>query len=93
MYISYHDVNVVATITELSRIKNLDLSYIGRDEVDEKVQVEFEVEVDGVQGNVYSWKEYRTINRREQIEFHIGARDWRESMVIKEYIVRELGKL
>ena len=93
MYISYHDVNVVSTINQLSRIKNLDLSYIGLDEVDEKVQVEYEVEVNGVRGTIYSWKEYRVIGRREQIEFHIGARDWRESMVIKEYIVKKLNNL
>ena len=90
MYISYHDVNVVATINELSRIKNLNISYIALDEVNEKVQIELEVEVNGVQGNVYAWKEYRKINRRERIEFHIGARDWVESMVIKEYIVNQL---
>ena len=90
MYISYHDVNVVSTINQLSRIKNLNISYIALDEVNEKVQIELEVEVNGVQGNVYAWKEYRKINRRERIEFHIGARDWRESMVIKEYIVNQL---
>ena len=90
MFISYHDVNVVSTINQLSRIKNLNISYIALDEVNEKVQIEFEVEVNGVQGNVYAWKEYRKINRRERIEFHIGARDWVESMVIKEYIVNQL---
>ena len=90
MYISYHDVNVVSTINQLSRIKNLNISYIALDEVNEKVQIEFEVEVNGVQGNVYAWKEYRKINRRERIEFHIGARDWVESMVIKEYLVNQL---
>ena len=93
MYISYHDVNVLATTNQLSRIKNLDLSYIGLDEVDEKTQVYFEVEVGDVRGTVYAWKEYRKINRREQIEFHIGGRDWIESMVIKEYIVKQLAKL
>ena len=90
MFISYHDVNVVSTINQLSRIKNLNISYIALDEVNEKVQIELEVEVNGVQGNVYAWKEYRVIGRSEQIEFHIGAGDWRESMVIKEYIVNQL---
>ena len=90
---SYHDVNVVSTINELSRIKNVDLYHIECEEVNEKVQAEFDVEVNGVRGTIYCWKEYRVIGRREQIEFHIGARDWRESMVIKEYIVKKLNNL
>jgi hypothetical protein len=90
---SYHSVNVVSTINELSRIDNVNLDLINLNDVDDKVQVEFEVEVGDVRGYVYAWKEYRVIGRREQIEFHIGAIDWIESMVIKEYIVKELMSL
>ena len=87
---SYHSVNITSTINELSRIDNVNISYIALDEVNEKVQVELDVEVGDVRGSIYAWKEYREINRREQICFHIGARDWIESMVIKEYIVKQL---
>jgi len=87
---SYHDVNIVSTINELSRIKNVDLYHIELEEVSDKVQVEYEVEVGDVRGTVYSWKEYRVIGRREQIEFHIGGRDWVECMVIKEYLINQL---
>lgn len=90
---SFHDVEVVATTNQLSRIKNVDLYHIELEEVNEKVQIEFDVEVGNVRGTVYAWKEYRKINRQEQIEFHIGARDWRESMIIKEYIVKKLNNL
>ena len=90
---SYHDVNIVSTINELSRISDVSLYYIEEDEVQDKVQVEFDVEVGDVRGTVYAWKEYRKINRREQIEFHIGGRDWVESMVIKEYLVKQLNNL
>jgi len=90
---SYHSVNIVSTINELSRIADVSLYYIEEDEVQDKVQVEFDVEVGDVRGTVYAWKEYRKINRREQIEFHIGGRDWVESMVIKEYLVKQLNNL
>ena len=90
MYSSYHDVNIVATVNELSRIDNVNLNHIDLNDISDKVQVEYEVEVGDVRGTVYAWKEYRKINRRERIEFHIGARDWVESMVIKEYIVNQL---
>ena len=90
MYTSYHDVNIVATVNELSRIDNVNLNHIDLKDVSDKVQVEFSVEVGDVRGTVYAWKEYRVIGRRERIEFHIGGRDWVESMVIKEYIVNQL---
>jgi len=90
---SYHDVNIVSTINELSRIKNVDLYHIELEEVNDKVQIEFDVEVGDVRGTVYAWKEYRKNNRQEQIEFHIGGRDWIESMVIKEYLVKKLNNL
>ena len=90
---SYHSVNIVATINELSRIADVNLYHIECEEVDDKVQVEFDVEVGDVRGTVYAWKEYRVIGRREQIEFHIGGRDWIESMVIKEYLVKKLNNL
>ena len=90
---SYHSVNVVSTINELSRIDNVNLDHIDLNDISDKVQVHFDVEVGDVRGNVYAWKEYRVIGRREQIEFHIGARDWVESMVIKEYLVKQLAKL
>ena len=93
MYSSYHDVNIVATVNELSRIDNVNLNHIDLKDVSDKVQVEYEVEVGDVRGTVYAWKEYRKINRREQIEFHIGGRDWIESMVIKEYLVKQLNNL
>ena len=87
---SYHSVNITSTINELSRIDNVNLDHIDLNDIDEKVQVHFDVEVGDVRGTVYSWKEYREINRREQIEFHIGAMSWDESMKIKEYLVKKL---
>ena len=90
---SYHSVNILATVNELSRIKNVNLDHIDLNDVRDKVQVEYEVEVGDVRGNVYAWKEYRKINRREQIEFHIGAKSWDESMKIKEYVVKQLENL
>ena len=88
---SYHSVNITSTINELSRIDNVNLDHIDLNDVSDKVQVEYEVEVGDVSGTVYTWKEYRKISRREQIEFHIGGRDWVESMVIKEYLVKKLN--
>ena len=90
---SYHSVNITSTVNELSRISNVNLDHIDLNDIDDKVQVHFDIEVGDVRGTVYAWKEYRVIGRREQIEFHIGGRDWIESMVIKEYIVKELMSL
>ena len=91
---SYHDVNIVSTIEELEKVKGVHLSWCGLDEVDEKVQIDFSVMVDGEPlGYIYSWKEYRELSRYEQIDFHIGARDWYTSMMLKEYVEGELKKI
>lgn len=91
---SYHDVNIVSTIDKLEKVKGVHLCYIGLDEVDEKSQVDFSVMVDGEPlGYIYSWKEYRELSRYEQIDFHIGARDWYTSMRLKEYVEGELKNI
>ena len=91
---SYHDVNIVSTIDELEKVKGVHLCYMGLNEVDEKSQVDFSVMVDGEPlGHIYSWKEYRELGICEQIDFHIGARDWYTSMRLKEYVEGELKKI
>ena len=91
---SYHDVNIVATMDELQKVKGLHLSYCGLDEVDEKVQMDFSAFVDNEPlGYIYSWKEYRELDRFDRIEFHIGARDFYTSMRLKEYVESKLSEI
>lgn len=92
--VSYHDVNIVSTIEDLKKVKGVHLCYLGLDEVDEKSQVDFSVMVDGESlGYIYSWKEYRELSRCEQIDFHIGARDFYSSMRLKEYVESKLKEI
>ena len=91
---SYHDVNIVSTIDKLERVKGVHLCYMGLNEVDEKSQVDFSVMVDGEPlGYIYSWKEYRELGICEQIDFHIGARDFYTSMRLKEYVENKLREI
>lgn len=91
---SYHKVDIRATIDELQKVKGLHISWCGLDEVDEKVQVDFSAMVDNEPlGYIYSWKEYRELDRFDEIEFHIGARDFYTSMRLKEYVENKLKEI
>jgi hypothetical protein len=91
---SYHHVNIVATMDELQKVKGLHLSYCGLDEVDEKVQMDFSVMVHNEPlGYIYSWMEYRELDRFDRIEFHIGAKDFYSSMRLKKYVENKLKEI
>ena len=88
---SYHGVEIRTSMDELQKVKGLHLSYCGLDDVDAKVQIDFNAFVDGEPlGYVYSSKEYRELDRFDMLDFHIGARDFYTSMRLKEYIQNKL---
>ena len=91
---TFHGVELRATIDELQKVKGLHLSYCGLDEVDEKTQVDFSAFVENEPlGHIYAWKEYRELDRFDTIDFHIGSRDRRTSLRLKEYVQNKLREI
>ena len=71
---SFHDNTITASVNELIAVMGEPV-YQGNDGED-KVNFEWEMETeDGEVFTVYDWKEYRSISRNEQIEWHIGGHD------------------
>ena len=91
---SYHGVDVRATAEKLQLLEGLRISCWGLDDVDDKVQIEFEVLVGDVpMGYIYSWKEYRELDVFDRLDFHIGAASYRDSIRIKEYVQSKLREI
>ena len=88
---SYHGVDVRATSEQLENVEGLRISCWGLDDVDDKVQIEFDVSIDDeLVGYIYSWKEYRELDVFDRLDFHIGATSYRDSIRIKEYVQSKL---
>ena len=76
---SFHNVTVVASIEELMEL--LGEPKYHTSDVTEKVQYDWVMETNsGSVFTVYDWKEYRELDKTEDIEWHIGARDFASSM-------------
>lgn len=76
---SFHNVTVIASINELLQLLG-EPEYTTSD-IDEKVQYDWKMETEsGSVFTVYDWKEYRKLIKTEDIEWHIGARDFSSSM-------------
>lgn len=79
---SFHGDVVRTSKNEL--VKVLGYPTDGSDDVDEKVQNEWQVVTeDGTCGLVYDWKEYRRYKDTARIGWHIGAKNPAESRKIK----------
>jgi hypothetical protein len=73
---SFHDNTITASVAELEEVLGAP-TFMCNDGTD-KVNFEWEMETeDGEVFTVYDWKEYRSISRNEQIEWHIGGHDRR----------------
>ena len=91
---SYHGVEIRTSMDELQKVKGLHLSYCGLDDVDSKVQIDFNAFVDGEPlGYVYSSKEYRELDSFDTLDFHIGASSYRASIRLKDYIQNKLKEI
>ena len=88
---SFHGDVVRTSKNEL--VKVLGYPTDGSDDVDEKVQNEWQVVTeDGTCGLVYDWKEYRRYKDTACIEWHIGANNPAESRKIKVALQAALAK-
>lgn len=86
---SYHNVNITSTIEKITQAIGEPI-YKALDEVNEKVQVEWEIKLNNQTHYIYSWKEYRMLQEDSIIVFHIGSIDWDNSMIVKNFINQKL---
>ena len=71
---SYHMMNIATTVNKL--IDAIGKPQIEDNDGNDKVNVEWICELsDGTVFTIYDWKEYRSIDYNEEIDFHIGAKD------------------
>jgi uncharacterized SAM-dependent methyltransferase len=84
---SFHGHTVKATRAQLKEALG-DPQYVNLD-FEEKVQHEWNLEIDGHVFTVYDWKEFRWNKLTDLVEWHIGS----HSSVISDYAHRELCEL
>lgn len=88
---SFHGDVVRTSKNELVRVLGYPTDSI--DDVDEKVQNEWQVETsEGVCGFIYDWKEYCRYKDTARIGWHIGAKNPAESRKIKVALQTALAK-
>lgn len=69
---SFHNTTIKCSVSTLKKVLG-EPNYSGNDGQD-KINFEWEMETnDGDVFTVYDWKEYRSINEDEVIEWHIGG--------------------
>jgi hypothetical protein len=84
---SFHGHTITATLDQL-KSKLGKPSYSTKDS-HEKVQNEWDLEIDGHVFTVYDWKEYYIIRGNDTVEWHIGA----HSSLVSGYAQREMIEL
>ena len=86
---SFHDVTIRASVQQLTNAFG-DPAYecnTGED----KVNFEWDMETEeGDIFTIYDWKEYRMVDKNEQIEWHIGSFSKLDSITAKEEISKSL---
>jgi len=82
---SFHNTTIKYSVSTLTEILG-EPDYSGNDGED-KVNFEWNMETDnGDVFTVYDWKEYRSLNENEMIEWHIGGTD----RTVTEQAAREI---
>jgi hypothetical protein len=70
---SFHNTTIKGSVSTLIKVLGTP-DYLGNDGKD-KINFEWEMETDsGDVFTVYDWKEYRSLNENEIIEWHIGGK-------------------
>ena len=89
---SYHNVNINVTPKQLINLcTKYSINFHMCNDGEDKVNFDFEFETkDGIKFLVYDWKEYRSLDMNETIEFHIGAKDRSDSNKAYEVLINEL---
>lgn len=84
---SFHNTTINCSVSALIEVLG-EPEYSGNDGED-KVNFEWEMETDGGDVfTVYDWKEYRTLDKNETIEWHIGG----HNKMITEQAANEVMK-
>ena len=82
---SFHNTTIKCSVSTLTKVLG-EPDYSGNDGED-KVNFEWNMETDnGDVFTVYDWKEYRSLNENEMIQWHIGGTD----RTITEQAAREI---
>jgi hypothetical protein len=88
---SFHDVTIKTSVNELTRVLG-EPTYQTNDGED-KVNFEWVCEtIDGDVVTIYDWKEYRSIDENEEIEFHLGGHSLIHTLDGKDELLRLLEK-
>lgn len=88
---SFHDVTITTTINELTRL--LGEPTYEDNSGEDKVNVEWICETEkGEVVTIYDWKEYRSIGKDEEIEFHLGGHSLIHTLDGKDELLRLLEK-
>ena len=72
---SFHHTTIVATPQELINLaESLGAEYHESNTGEDKTNFDFDFETDsGIYFTVYDWKEYRTLDLNETVQWHIGG--------------------
>ena len=82
---SFHNTTIKCSVSTLTKVLG-EPDYSGNDGED-KVNFEWNMETDnGDVFTVYDWKEYRSLNENEMIQWHIGGTD----RTVTEQAAREI---
>jgi len=88
---SFHDTVINCSVTTLKKVLGPP-DYKGNDGTD-KINFMWEMETDnGDVFTVHDWKEYRSLNENEVIEWHIGGFDKPTTEQAKREIINEIAK-
>lgn len=68
---SFHDTVIVATPAELTAA--LGTPTFGDNDGQDKVNMEWCLQLDGKPFTIYDWKEYKPLNMNNEYEWHIGG--------------------
>ena len=88
---SFHNTTIKTTINELTRV--LGESTYEDNTGEDKVNIEWICEREnGDVITIYDWKEYRVLDRDEEIEFHLGGHSQLSTFNGKEDLIALLNK-
>jgi hypothetical protein len=87
--ISHHGVKVRTTIHALMHVLGEPSDYNNSGE--EKSNIEwYGMLNDEIAFSVYDWKEYRQLEEDGEVMFHIGANDYEQSRIVRNWLINQL---
>lgn len=88
---SFHGIKITGSVNYLTDLGLGAPSVLDLYETDSKVQIEWEFNFENDEGEdiavfIYSWKEYRWLNKDEIIHFNIGSESKKDSIAAESFI-------